>query len=135
MEKYNVATKGMILNNDNKVLILQRANDDEFKPSIWELPGGNLEKHESEKDGLKREIMEETGLKIDIINVLDSRSFMKKEKFRLRIITFLCKAKTTNIVLSYEHKDFAWVDVKTAKKKVEYFDDAFNFYNKIKIYI
>ena len=50
--------------NDGKVLILKRAKGHITKesPYEWDLPGGHIQKGESEKGGLSRELTEETGL-------------------------------------------------------------------------
>lgn len=46
-----------------KILLIQRKNDP-FKGQ-WALPGGFLEENETMEDGAKRELEEETGLKIE----------------------------------------------------------------------
>lgn len=131
-DEYNIAVKGFII-KDNKLLIVKRSSKDELKPSVWELPGGRLEKNEDELTGLHREIKEETNLDVEIINTIDSRSFMKNENLRITIITFLCKPLTNDIIISDEHEDYEWIDINSAKEKiVEYFHKTIDFYNKIK---
>lgn len=46
-----------------KILLIQRKNDP-FKGQ-WALPGGFLEENETMEEGAKRELYEETGLKIE----------------------------------------------------------------------
>jgi 8-oxo-dGTP diphosphatase len=46
------------------ILILRRQND-EAGGGMWDIPGGAIEKGESQTDALKREVFEETGLTID----------------------------------------------------------------------
>lgn len=81
------------------VLLLQKDNNE------WELPGGHLTLGEKYRQGAIREVMEETGLDINIISVL-----RKSYNFRL----FLAKIKKTNrqlpdITLSDEHTKYKWV--------------------------
>lgn len=49
-------------NQEKKVLLIQRKKDP-YK-SAWALPGGFLEKEESLEEGARRELEEETGLKV-----------------------------------------------------------------------
>lgn len=51
-----------------EVLLIQRKNDP-FK-NQWALPGGFLEKEEFLEEGAKRELEEETGLKIDVVKTV-----------------------------------------------------------------
>lgn len=44
----------------------------------WTLPGGNLEKYESPIEGVKREVLEETGYIIDIISFVSVYSAPQK---------------------------------------------------------
>ena len=54
---------GVILIKEDKVLILKRKNS--HGNGDWAFPGGNLEFKESPEEGAIREVMEETGIKID----------------------------------------------------------------------
>ena len=53
-----------IIIDDNKVFATQRGYGD-FKGG-WEFPGGKVEANETPEDALKREIMEELNVSIDI---------------------------------------------------------------------
>lgn len=46
---------GLVLNNDNKLLLIHRKGK-------WDLPKGKLEGNETKKQGAKREVEEETGV-------------------------------------------------------------------------
>lgn len=70
MNKVNLSTDCVIV-FDGKVLMLKRS----ISPyeSYWVLPGGHVESNEKVEDALKREVMEETNIRISddfkIINV------------------------------------------------------------------
>jgi 8-oxo-dGTP diphosphatase len=77
----------------NKVLLIQKARGP--YTGKWDLPGGSLEFGEEPLDGLKREVMEETGLivkKADLLEVLshvvtyESLSGEQREMHHLGII-------------------------------------------------
>ena len=72
MKRINVAV-GIILNSQGQVLIGQRLAEDAYFQK-WEFPGGKLEKGESAKVALKRELNEELGI---VVN--DSQKFMTLE--------------------------------------------------------
>ncbi len=55
---------GVIRNNKNQVLLSRRAGNVDH-PDLWEFPGGKLEHGETVTAGLKRELNEELGLKLE----------------------------------------------------------------------
>ena len=99
----------------------------------WEFARGHGEPGESEEQTVRREIAEETGLKdVKIIPGFKEYSkFMfrrtynlkpeekKKAPWIFKIVTlYLAKAYTENVVISHEHKDFAWLPYEQAHKKL-----------------
>ncbi len=64
----HVNVRGLVIrkSENGKQLIIQlrkRAGE----PEVYELPGGRINEYEKMVDGLRREIMEETGLKVKMI--------------------------------------------------------------------
>ena len=59
----------VIINQQNQVLIAKRAAH-QHQGNKWEFPGGKVEKGETSKEALKREILEEVGI------VIKSADFM-----------------------------------------------------------
>ena len=55
----------VIVNKDNKILLLKRGSKAPWQPNKWSLVGGGIEKGETAKKACLREIQEETGLEID----------------------------------------------------------------------
>ena len=51
-----------IIIKDNKILIGRRASFESL-PGWWEFPGGKPEKGESNEEAIRRELMEELGVK------------------------------------------------------------------------
>ncbi|MBV6702937.1 NUDIX domain-containing protein [Kitasatospora aureofaciens] len=58
---HSVSVTGVVVRDDGRVLAIRRADN-----GTWEPPGGVLEPAETIKDGLHREIHEETGLKVRV---------------------------------------------------------------------
>lgn len=89
------ATKIFLYKGD-KFLLLQKTN------KRWHLPGGHITEHESPKNGLKREVYEETGITNFTFTLLDKINKV-----------YLYKGKTVdgNIKLSKEHIDYKWIHI------------------------
>lgn len=111
MEKFNVAVKAFIINDNDEILLVKRSDDDVHKPGVWEVPGGRLDHGENPFEGLKRETLEETGIQIEIRNPLTIHHFTREDGGKITMITFYCKALTHNIKLSEEHTEFIWMDI------------------------
>jgi 8-oxo-dGTP diphosphatase len=52
--------------HDGRVLLVHRGSGKGVRPSLWDLPGGVIEKDESETSALARELREELGVEIAI---------------------------------------------------------------------
>jgi ADP-ribose pyrophosphatase YjhB (NUDIX family) len=61
---HSVSVAGAIVDDMGRVLVIQRRDN-----GRWEVPGGVLELGEFIIDGLKREVLEETGLAIEPIRL------------------------------------------------------------------
>ncbi|MGB4967065.1 MAG: NUDIX hydrolase [Candidatus Saccharimonadales bacterium] len=59
---YRVSVKGIVVDQDGRVLLSKESD------GSWEMLGGGLEHGEDAKDGLRREILEETGLEVTKIS-------------------------------------------------------------------
>lgn len=103
----------------------------------WEFPRGHMEEGETEIETAKRETLEETGIS-DLTIVDDFRelfSFWYKARggeLRKRkenhdcmyiyktVIFYLAEMNVSEVTLSHEHQDFAWLTYKKAKKRLTY---------------
>jgi len=132
MKDFRIATKCFIV-NDGKLLMLKRAPKDEFKPGMWEFPGGQLEVGEDPFEGSKRETKEETGLDIEILYPTSVRHFTKSsDGCTITMLVFLCKALNSDVKLSKEHTEFDWVPLEDAKGKLgDFFHHDVDIFNKL----
>lgn len=79
-------------------------------PGIWAFPGGSIEKDESPKEAVLRELKEETGLKGEVRDSMEP--FDRQVKDRIYTLHFfLIKASERNIELDHEHSDYAWIEL------------------------
>ena len=58
---------GAIVVRDEELLMVRRANDP--GAGLWSVPGGRVEKGEYLTDALKREVLEETGVEIEVVEL------------------------------------------------------------------
>lgn len=64
---------------DGKLLITQRPADGHLA-GLWEFPGGKREANESFEDCLRRELMEELGIEVEIRELVESITHSYPEK-------------------------------------------------------
>ena len=76
-----------------------------------DLPGGRREEFESYEECLHREVVEETGLKIKIENLVAFWTFMKTPDLRIEGRTYICRCHGGRLKLSPEHSDYQWVSL------------------------
>lgn len=105
------SVKALLVRNKKILLLKPRL----LKGSLegWDGPGGHVKQSESILEALKREVFEETQLKI-------------REAIPIKLLTipqndtdyliFLCPAPRGKIVLSKEHVAFKWVTVSSLEK-------------------
>ena len=114
---------GIILyNNDNdqiQFLVLK------YPGGHWDFVKGKMENSEEPKQTAIRETKEETGIIdvefIDGFNEEISYTFyVNNEEIDKKVIFYLGKTKSTEIVLSHEHLDFAWLNLKDAMDRITY---------------
>ena len=109
-----VAMKAVIV-RDNKVLILREAStyEDGSNTGKYHFPGGRINPGEPFAEGLKREVREETGLEIEIIEPLYVGEWfptIKGVPNHIVAMFMICTAEDKPIVLSDEHDAYEWVD-------------------------
>jgi len=59
--KHSVSVAGIVIRDDGRVLAIQRRDNQH-----WEPPGGVLELNETFEAGVRREVLEETGVEIEV---------------------------------------------------------------------
>ena len=111
-----VGVKALIFNKEGKVLLLKcviRENSGIY----WDMPGGRIEGRESLLNNLKREIFEETGLKIAKFGeVIAVQEFLHDNKHILRL-TYVARVTSKKpLRLSEEHSEYKWFDLNELHK-------------------
>ena len=113
MEKKLFVVAGVIT-HDNKILCVQRGfNKYEYISKKFEFPGGKVEKNESYEDALKREVLEELSIKIEIKKFIMTVEH-KYPDFFLNMKVYLCSVMNNQLLLS-EHLSYQWLNVNKIK--------------------
>ncbi len=74
---------GAIVQKGNRILLIRRAN--EPGRGLWSIPGGLVEVGESLREAAKREVEEETGIEVEIGDLLDvMENIIRDENGRVR---------------------------------------------------
>ncbi|MFD8082780.1 NUDIX hydrolase [Kitasatospora sp. NPDC059722] len=98
---HSVSVAGAVVREDGRVLAIRRADN-----GTWEPPGGVLELTESIEDGLRREIYEETGLKVTVGQLTGVYKNMARGVVAL---VFRCHPESGAECLSAETTAVAWL--------------------------
>ncbi|GAA3949522.1 hypothetical protein GCM10022246_00160 [Pedobacter ginsengiterrae] len=78
MSYFNVRVYGLLINQDNEVLV---SDEQEYGFRFSKFPGGGLELGEGLIDGLKREFVEECNAEIDVTAHFYTTDFFEKSSF------------------------------------------------------
>lgn len=99
-----------IIRKDGKILVLKRSATDDHKPGVWETPGGGIDRIESPQEAIAREVLEETGLTVEVREPFNVFTF-KKDNGEFKVgITFLCEYRSGEVALSHEHSEYRFIE-------------------------
>lgn len=107
-------------NDDIKILILKHRLG-----GHWSFPKGHVEKNETERQTALREVFEETGLNVHLMdNFREMVSYSPKPGVDKDVVYFLGCADDTNTVMQVEEVgEIRWVDIKDAHEFLTYYND------------
>jgi len=113
---------GIILFNeieDKEFLLLN------YPSKHWDFVKGKMEKDETPHETALRETKEETGISDvefidDFKEEIEYYFYADNQEIHKKVIFFLGKTKTIDIILSHEHLGFIWLDFDNALEKITY---------------
>jgi colanic acid biosynthesis protein WcaH len=106
LEKMAIPTVDAIITFEGKFLLLKR-NNPPVKGEWW-LPGGRVRKGEDLVEAVRREVLEETGLKCNSIRQVGVINQVFPECHTISIY-YLVEVENSNVMLNEEHSDYKWV--------------------------
>ncbi len=92
--------------------------------NFWGFPKGHIERGESEQDAALREIREETGLDVKLIEgfrAVDDYWYQRKgERIKKQAVFFLAEATNRDSKISWEHEEMAWLSFDEAIERLKF---------------
>ena len=99
--KLRLGARGIVVRNDGKIAIFNKANKNEYK-----LPGGGIENDEAPEEAFKREVLEETGCIVEIIEKLGiTEEYKYQTNFRQISNVFVGKVIEDTMQLNITKKE------------------------------
>lgn len=99
--KHSVSVAGIVVDDQDRVLVIQRRDN-----GHWEPPGGVLELDETPEEGVKREVLEETGL---VVTVEHLSGVYKNMSLKIIALVFKCRPARGTLRTSDESAVVRWV--------------------------
>ena len=119
INQFKVIVSGFVFNENGKLLVIRRSDDEESFPGMLAVPGGTVEATENSglvkdiiEDNLIREIKEETDVDVSVDSWLESSS-IASEKAKLYLF-FKCSVSGNEMpAKSDETPEVFWADPRT----------------------
>lgn len=117
--KLFVAGKALVC-CEGKVLLLRESQwyKEGTKTGNWDVPGGRIHPSESIRDGLLREVEEETGLSVKVDKLLgafDGFPVINGAEAHVVRLYFVAYADTKEVRLSSDHNEYTWINPRDTK--------------------
>lgn len=118
-EEYAVPATGALILNESDEIFLMKSPKWE---SQWLVPGGKVEKGDSMKETVRKEVREETSLEVSDIEFLEAKDGGNPDDFErdthFIFLNFVCRAENQDVKLDeQEAVDFKWIDPEQALER------------------
>ena len=129
---------GILISEDERILLLRRANYMKNFGGQWGFVGGSVDKKDkNNKEAIIREIEEETKIKLTFNEQQKMKAIDKQEHENNGSVVsdteyWLIKLESNpDVKISREHSKYEWIDADTFKNKTfKFMPDVFNYIQK-----
>ncbi|WP_082114397.1 NUDIX hydrolase [Lentzea aerocolonigenes] len=101
--RHSVSVAGIVVNDEGKVLVIRRRDN-----GHWEPPGGVLEMSETFEEGARREVLEETGISVQVERLAGVYKNMKRG---IVALVFLCRPLDEPSRATEEAAEVRWMSL------------------------
>lgn len=102
-----VKVVGAVIENENREILCALRSPNMSLGNLWEFPGGKIEKDESLKEAIQREIKEELNCDIEFIDLFNDNTH-EYERIIINLITVKCRLVEGTPTAS-EHSKLIWL--------------------------
>ncbi|MCW8998713.1 MAG: NUDIX domain-containing protein, partial [Kangiellaceae bacterium] len=125
---HTIGIGGLVVDNDSRVLTIREKAHIKSHPHNWKFPGGMLDPYEHIEEGVKREVLEETGIRTEFVSFVGFRHHHQGQ-FTTSNIYAICRLKPLNfdiVIQESEIADAKWIDIDQylADEKIGQFNKA-----------
>lgn len=99
--RHSVSVAGIVVNDEGKVLVIRRRDN-----GHWEPPGGVLEISETFEEGTRREILEETGIAVEVERLTGVYKNMRRG---IVALVYRCRPLDQSISATDEASEIVWM--------------------------
>lgn len=107
--------------DEPQYLLLQRADDEELYPGIWQILTGSMNKNESADKAALRELKEETGLSLKrfwTVPIVDSYFDIQNDTVQMVPVFAVEVDAGLKVCLSREHQRYEWLPYAAASNRL-----------------
>jgi ADP-ribose pyrophosphatase YjhB (NUDIX family) len=110
------AAAGVVVDESRRVLLIQRA----IEPyrGFWALPAGYQEVDEHPRQTVAREIREEAGIEVDVVELLDLLFIPEDSRKPANLAVFLCRPTGGDLRPGHDADAAAWFDLERLPEKL-----------------
>ncbi len=129
MTEYAVPATGALILNDKDEIFLMKSPKWENQ---WLVPGGKVEKGDSIKETVKKEVKEETNLELKKVKFLEAVDGGNPDDFErdthFIFLNYICRATSTEVELDQrEAVEYVWIEPEKALEKLDLNDGTEDF--------
>jgi len=121
--------------DSNEYLILKRSKKKDFAAGLWECVTGRVDQGEGFEDAAHREVLEEVGVPVQLLEILGTTHFYRGEKrpeYELIGVVYLGSiTMRDSIRISLEHSEYRWATAEEAAALISTVEESESWLSRV----